>query len=244
MKILNFAEFVNEGWIYDEYADFLGDFEFEKKFAQFLDEYERTWQRLQKDYGWNRESPAVKGQHFTVDIKINDYPDLAEINRDLGLSLDEAELDDYWWRFTSDTKDQVMEDIDEQYGWVRVVGKSGQMLVIWPDRDEEDFEDEVNYSLDMYSKEKDILGKESIERIQKEESDPNFQRLINLGLTEPSSELAELRRDLDSLTDTMNGYLFYQMRAMRAGLEEITEMITQIKKNALANFKSWLTEVI
>lgn len=245
-KALPFSKYVaiTEGHLYTEYADELHDFAFENEFAKFLGEYEAEWARLKRDYNWNRESRQVQSGHFAIDAKIHVWPDLEDIKSEIGVEIDELDLDEYWWEFMQDMRDQFAGDISEQYDWIKSTGwggKSGGWLVIWPEYDDDDFEDEPNYHLNRYVEEKLHINQEEILRMQQAESDPKFQKLIQLGLAEPSEQLGELKRDIESLTEEMEGYLA-RMREYRAGLEEIAEMPKAFEKNAVENFKGWLIE--
>jgi hypothetical protein len=245
-KALKFGEYlsVNEGWLYNEFADDLDDFGFERELVKFLGEYEQEWARLQRDYNWNRESRQHKGQHFAINVKVYEYPRLEEINSVLGLDLDEEALNEYWWEFMEEIRGQFTEDIEQQYGWIDSVGwggKSGGWLVIWPNRNEDDFEDEPNYQLSRYINDKLGLDEEAIQKMQREDSDPKFQKLVELGLAESSEMLGELKRDINNITEEMNEYL-EKMREYRAGLEEISEMPKKFEENAVADFTDWLTD--
>ena len=246
MKALKFSEYslLTEGWLYKEFADELNDFGFERELAKFLGEYEEEWARLQRDYSWNRESRQHKGQHFAINVKVYEYPRLEEINSVLGLDLDEDELNEYWWEFMEQIREQFTEDIEQQYGWIGSTGwggKSGGWLVIWPDRNEDDFEDEPNYQLSRYINDKRGLDEEEIQKMQKEDTNPKFQKLVELGLAEPSAQLAELKRDIKNLTEELEGYLA-KMREYRAGLEEISEIPKKFEENAVADFTDWLAD--
>jgi hypothetical protein len=248
MKILSFSEFsiVNEGWLYQEFEGQLRDFGFERDFAKFLGEYEDEWARLKKDYNWNRYSIKNIGGHFAIDAKVYAYPDLNLINSELGLSLGEEELDMYWWRFMENMRDEFTEDIDEQYGWIKSIrwgGKSGGWMLIIPEYDDEDFEDEVNYWLYGYTLSKDKVGEEEVLNISKEESDPNYHKLIQIGLAEPSSHFKELKRDIGDMIQQMQIYLA-KIRRMRSDLEEIAQIPKKFEKNAVDNFKGWLKDNI
>jgi hypothetical protein len=245
-KALPFSKYVaiTEGWIYTDFADDLHDFEFEREFAKFLGDYEAEWARLQRDYNWNRESRKMHGGHFAIDAKIHEWPELEDIKSEIGVEIDEQDLAEYFSEFMQDTRDQFTGDITEQYDWIKSIswgGRSGGWLVVWPEYNEEDFEDEPNYHLNRYSEEKLHINQEEILRMQQAESDPKFQKLIQLGLAEPPEQLGELSRDIDSLTEEMEGYLA-RMREYRAGLEEIAEMVKKFEKNAVENFKGWLIE--
>lgn len=244
MKALTFSRFnlLTEGWLYTEYADELHDFEFEKKFAKFLGEYEEEWARLKRDYNWNRESRQMHGGHFAIDAKIYAYPKAEEIESVTGLELDELDLEEYWSEFMQDARDQFTGDISEQYDWIKSTGwggKSGGWLVIWPEYDDDDFEDEPNYHLNRYVEDKLHIDREEILAMQKEETSPDVQTLIRRKLRDPSEQLPELKRDIASLTEEMEGYLA-RMRAYRAGLEEIAEIPREFEENAVANFTDWL----
>lgn len=247
MKLLRFSEFsiINEGWLYQEFADQLQDFEFERGFAKFLGEYEDEWARLKKDYNWNRYSKGIDGC-FAINAKVYAYPDLNLINSELGLSLVKEELDMYWWRFMEDMRDEFVEDTDQQYGWIKSIrwgGKSGGWMLIISDYDEEDFEDEVNYWLYGYTLSKDKVSEEDIAKIAQEESNPKFQKLIQLGLVDSASEFKELKWDIDEMTRDMRGYLA-KIRRMRSELEEIAKIPKKFEKTAVDNFKGWLKDNI
>lgn len=245
-KALKFYEYrlITEGQLYTEYVDELHDFEFEQEFAKFLGEYEAEWARLQRDYNWNRESRQMQGGHFAINAKIHVWPDLEDIKAEIGVEIDEQDLEEYWSEFMQETRDMFSGDITEQYDWIKSVGwggKSGGWLVIWPEYNDDDFEDEPHYHLSRYAEEKLHTSQEAILKMQREESDPKFQKLIQLGLAEPSEQLEEIRRDIRSVAEEMELYLA-RMREYRAGLEEIAEMPKEFEKNAVENFKGWLIE--
>lgn len=244
MKALTFSDFriITEGWIYTEFADSLTDFDFEKEFGQFLGEYEAEWERLKRDYNWNREARQTKVQHFAVDAQIHTYPELDQINSVLGTELTDEELREMWWSFTMDWRDNFVEDVRENYSWVKGAdwdSKKGDWLLIFPAYDDEDFEDEITYHLSRYAEEKLHTSQEAILTMQKQQSDPKLQKLIQLGLAEPSGQLAELKRDIASMTEEMEGYLS-RMRQYRASLEEIAEIPREFEEHALDNFVDWM----
>ena len=127
MKALTFSGFklLTEGHIYTEYADELHDFEFEREFAKFLGEYEAEWARLKRDYNWNRESRQMHGGHFAIDAKIHVWPDLEDIKAEIGVEIDELDLEEYWSEFMQDMRDQFTGDISEQYDWIKSTGWGG-----------------------------------------------------------------------------------------------------------------------
>jgi hypothetical protein len=250
MKLHKFLEFVNEsqfeivnpGWLCKRYLDDLDDFEFERDLPVKIDLLQKEWERLQRDYNWNRESRHLNGEHFALDAKIHAWPDLEEINSEFGLELDEENLMDYWWRFIEDSRDQFTEDIEETFGWIKSTGwggRSGGWLLIWPSMDSEDFIDEYDYHLNQYVGSKNTISEEDMKAMKDEEANPSYQKLIGLGLAEPSDALRDMKREIEQLKSSIDDSL-ETIQEMRAGLEEIEEIPKEFEKNAVQNFKSWL----
>ena len=249
-KALYFLEFLSEsavqpfnpGWLCKRYIDDLADFSFEKDLPFKVDQLQKEWERLQRDYNWNRGGRGPTGEHLAIDAKIHAWPDLEEINSEFGLEMDEEKLSNYWWRFIEDSRDAFTEDIEERFGWIKGTnwgGKSGGWLLIWPSMDSEDFIDEYDYALGMYSSTKSNISEEDMKAMKEEDTNPSYQKLISLGLAEQSDELRDMKREIEQLKSSIDESLGY-IRKMRAGLEEIEEIPREFEKNAVRNFKSWL----
>jgi hypothetical protein len=250
MRLHKFLQFVNEsqfemvnpGWLCKRYLDDLDDFEFERDLPVKIDQLQKEWERLQRDYNWNRGGRGPTGEHLAINAKIYAAPDLAEINSELGLELDEDQLMQYWWRFIEDSRDQFTEDIEERFGWIKGTnwgGKSGGWLLIWPSMDSEDFIDDYDYHLTQYVGSKNTISEEDMKAMKDEESKPGYQKLISLGLADQSAELRDMKREIEQLKRSIDESLAH-IREMRAGLEEIEEIPKEFEKNAVQNFKSWL----
>jgi hypothetical protein len=250
VKALCFSEFLNEsesqifnpGWLCKRHIDDLNDFSFEKDLPFKIDLLQKEWERLQRDYNWNRGGRGPTGEHLAINAKIYVSPDLAEINSELGLKLDENELMRHWWTFIEVSRDQFTEDLEETFGWIKGInwgGKSEGWLLIWPDRDSEDFIDNLDYGLSQYVNTKNNISEEEMQAMKGEDSNPAHQRLISLGLAEPSEELRDMKREIRLASEQIDKDL-QLIRKMRAGLEEIAEIPKEFEKNAVENFKSWL----
>lgn len=250
MRLRKFLEFVNEsqfeiinpGFLCKRYLDDLDDFEFEQDLPAKIDQLEKEWERLQRDYNWNRGGRGPTGEHLAINAKIYALPDLENINSELGLKLTEDQLMNYWWKFIEDNRDAFSEDIEERFGWIKGTnwgGKSGGWLLIWPSLDSEDFIDDYDYYLHQYAEAKNNISDEAMKAMKEEATNPGYQKLIDLGLAEPSADLKEMKREIELINRSIDKSLAH-ISEMRAGLEEISEIPKEFEKNAVNDFKSWL----
>jgi len=250
MRFRKFLEFVNEsqfeiinpGFLCKRYLDDLDDFEFEMSLPAKIDQLEKEWGRLQRDYNFNRGGRGPTGEHLAINAKIYALPDLAKINLELGLKLTEEQLMNYWWKFIEDRRDAFSEDIEERFGWIKGTnwgGKSGGWLLIWPSLDSEDFIDAYDYYLHQYAEAKLNISDEAMKAMKDEATNSSYQKLIDLGLAEPSADLKEMKREIAIINRSIDESLEH-IREMRAGLEEISEIPKEFEKNAVNDFKSWL----
>lgn len=262
--IKTFTQFITEARRWQEpdlslardYGRDYQDFYFEEGIPELMDEVQRMWGELENEYWWNRESRNFREDHFAIDAKIHTWPDFDAIRQAVGMTeeeLSDDELDRMWWMYIEDQREFFQEDIQEYYSWIENTGwggNSGGWLIIVPDVSGEDFVNSIEDELMTYHDTKEDAEESdgdwegsSWDTLVKKANDPNFLRLVKLGLAEPPEALKYFKKDADHIREELEKEKA-RVEQIWNDLREISERPRKFAQGAQKWFTEWAIEQI
>lgn len=249
MRLHTFSQFITESnssenvqW-FDYYLRNFQDFEFEGDMLELANSMAEKYQNLMNRYNWGRSDRwAPSSDHFTLNVKLYEWPSLEEASAVLGREIDDDELMERWYRFIEDQGEFWQEDMQEHYAWISKTGfggNSGGWLLIYPELTFNDIESDLENLFQNYSNYKSEI--ENIEEIRKEYARPETKRLISLGLYDHMDEVQGLISEIDEIKSFCRGAIA-SIDQMEEGLAEIKQRFEDFRKNCKNYFLEELRE--
>lgn len=231
--------------LFHEYKEKFEDFEFENDVVFMIKRLEEKWIELREKYKWDFKKDSRRAaDHFSFDIKVHLYPDEEEVKKRLNIAeLSDSDITDMWFNYLKNESDNLVDSID--YSWVRhvrVVGKSGGWLLIYPIVTHDETIESIGQECDDYLGNKQTLEEQGkLETLKNQYADAEFAELVEAGVLNDVPEVASLKVQLKTLTDFLTDSMS-DLNQVEEDLKELTRKIQNFKTNGLTWFYEYLQE--
>jgi len=229
------------------YKKELQDFTLEQEILQSLSDIEELGNEVFDPRGrwsWNRERRDFKDGHFTLNVKVYNWPTVDDVK---AAFPDQEDIDDEWlegsWiRFIEDQREMWQEDIEETYSWVEDTGfggRSGGWLVIKPRVSYDNYLEFTEEAVQEYLDLKEFIDDDEMEEIKSQLNSAEWQRLRSLGLSQESGEVGEIISGAEKAIGTIKQYT-REIEKMDSALERIKEQFEKFEVKAKEYYMDWL----
>lgn len=253
-KLKTFSAFILEraDWNYsDHYKKYLGKIPGDETLISAIKELDDTVNRIENDYWYNRESRDFRYDHYAIDMKIHEWPDLDEWARLSGYAAEELEgdrsgLEDLmyrdWARFMEDTYEDYAEHYRDSFSWLKEIGvggRSGGWLLLAPETDHNDIERHVEEVMDEYLMALDEISENP--EIMNMLNDEDTERLAELGLVD--MDQLELAKQIEEYRDNAVATIYGTIRELEKMEEDfgmVERDIEKFRENCKQDFYEWV----
>ena len=246
--IKNFSQFINES-VGDHYhlraLDMIPAMNTE--LLKLLDEYTKQKAHMTgRTYWYNRESRNLSSEHYAVDVKTYQWPDVDDWREAIGdPDADEETMFNHWYQYLEmeieDYSSHFLEEFPE-FDSVAMGGKSGGWMLIVPDKGPEYLDSDIDTYLDTYTEKINDLDEEDLDAINKAYSlsDEEREQLTELGLMNIPDEMQELITERDELIKELKSAIETLKRhevAYQYTMTKHQEWEKEVKENFLESEK-------
>ena len=222
------------------YKDELADFKIEEELLEELGAFEETVDAVfdpRGPWSWNRNSREVRNGHFSINVKVYQWPDLEEIQKKLpGLAdLTEDQLMEGWYDYINENAEMWAADLQERYNWIEEVnfgGRSAGWLNIIPTAGPDQMFENIEHEIQSYLDEKEFI--DSLEEVKAKLNSGEWLRLRDLGLSEEDGEAKVI---IDKIGEVRN-WIKSEMNNVE-GMDGDLQEIVRDHKRFTENVEEW-----
>ena len=257
-RLKSFSKFILEraDWnLETQYKKYLvGKIPGEDTLLKAIKDLDETLNHLEDKYWYNREGRDFHHDHYALDMKIYEWPDLEIWAQARGYTQEEIDGDDgsleekmhtNWARFMEETFEDYSSHYEDSFSWLRTVGvggKSGGWLLLAPDTTHNDVVNHVEEALDEYLTE---LGEvsEDPELLKILQSDDDIDVLASLGMVDPD-QIEAVRLAADKQDDVLTS-IYDEIRRLdnvAEDLEMVKQDIQKFRVSCKRDFYTWVEE--
>lgn len=204
-KLKTFNQFVNESIDHrvDRALDTLH--KINGPLRELLEAFEKKLEHMKErgSFWYNRESRNISKEHYAIDVKTYEWPDVDDWREAIGdPEASEEQMMDHWWRWIEMEIEDFEENIflpefGEYFDEIRMGGQSGGWMCLIPSNGPSTLAHDVDVMVDPYIDFLTNLEPDEISQLEQalEMSEEERARMTELGILEIGDTLDNLMRE-------------------------------------------------
>ena len=255
-RLQSFSQFILEraDWNIESYwSGKLRKIPGDEALIKAIKELDETLNDLEDNYWYNREGRNFHHDHYALDMKIHEWPDLERWAKIKGYTQEEIDEDDSledsmyrdWARFMETTFEDFTEHYSDSFSWLRTIGaggKSGGWLLLAPDTTHNDIANHVEEALDDYLTElSDVIDDPDLLKIL--QNDEDADALAELGILDQDQvDAARNAVDKQEIALTTIYDEIKYLNSIEEDLELVNRDIDKFRESCEEDFYVWLQD--